>query len=277
MDERRDFFRYGLPAPPEHLRQAQRWLAGVILNPETLDAHAAVARIRQPDAESAATRLGAYTGGYPARIEESLADAYPAVRHLLGTGRFRELARRYLPLVPKGCYNLNAIGGTLADLLDADPLSAELPFLADLARLEWAVWNAFHAPPAPPLDVSELTEWTAEDWATATIDFAPGVSVIRSRWPIADLWAARSTPKERIDIVLEGRPQTVLVSRRGYDVECTPISELEARAIEALGDGRILIAVTAELAAAGAQPDQVEAWFAGWSERGIVARCTRSA
>lgn len=262
-------------APPLRLRELQRWLASAIMKPESLDLDDATEKIRRPAAGTVLDRLGAYAGGYPVRIEESLADVYPAVRHLVGARRFRELSRRYLPRVPAGCYNLNAVGGVLAELLEADPLGCDLPFLADLARLEWAVWQAFHAPQAPPFHASDLAEWRAEDWAGAVVGFAPGVRVVRSCWPIADLWAARNTPREQIDIEVEGRPQTVLVHRHGLDVMCTPISDLEARAIEALGDGRSLIAVTAELATAGAQAEDVEAWFAAWSGRGMIARCTR--
>ncbi len=275
MDGRRD--RLGaVPAPPPALREVQRWLASAIMDPEGLALDDAAERIRRPAAGTVLDRLGAYAGGYPARIEESLADAYPAVKHLMGARRFRELSRRYLPRVPCGCYNLNAVGGLLAELLETDPLGCDLPFLADLARLEWAVWQAFHAPHAPPFHASDLVEWSADDWAGAQVVFAPGVRVVRSRWPIADLWAARNTPYEQIDIEVEGRPQTVLVHRRGLDVICMPISDLEARAIEALGDGRILVAVTTELATAGARAEDVEAWFAAWSERGMIARCTRS-
>ncbi|RMD85201.1 MAG: DUF2063 domain-containing protein [Candidatus Dadabacteria bacterium] len=262
--------------PPSCLLEVQRWLAGLILRERPLDeseANAATGRLRLEDPRLARARLAAYVGGYPARIEESLADAYPAVRHILGAAEFHRLAADYMPMVPAGTYNLNAVGYRLPELLRQHRLNGELPFLADLAALEWAVWKAFHAGPGQPFDPARLAGWSAADFERAAVRLQPGVAVVCSEWPIADLWAARSTPRDQIDIVLAGRPQNVLVYRCGLEVACETLGRLEAEALSALAAGRTLGEVARRLAAAGADPADVGAWFGGWSARGLVADC----
>ncbi len=262
------------------LLEQQRWLAALILDPTPLEEATAetgeeiVRRLRVRDAASGLRRLAAYTGGYPARIEESLTDAFPAVRHLAGAGRFCELARRYLPQLPEDCYNLNAIGRGFPDQLAGDPVAEDLAFLADLARLEWAVWEAFHGPQPVPFDPAPLAAWSAEQWQRARIAFQAGVRLLRSDWPVRELWEARNTPLEQIDIVLQGRSDAVLVYRQQLQVRCQSLDDRQAVALSALIDGATLGQVTGGLAAEGYSASDVGSWFAAWSERGLIARCS---
>ena len=46
--------------------------------------------------------------------------------------------------------------------------------------------------------------------------------LVRSAWPIHDVWQARTQPRETIDIVVEGRPQDVVVARAGF--QATPVA-----------------------------------------------------
>ena len=87
-----------------NLADHQRWLASLILEPERLvgDATDAVRPVTLDDVEAARSRLGAYVNGYPARLGEALAEAYPAVRVVVGDDTFRALVERYRPAVPVG-------------------------------------------------------------------------------------------------------------------------------------------------------------------------------
>lgn len=258
------------------LRDTQRWLAGVILDPArlddpSLDPSAVVAA----DGETARIRLGAYTGGYPARIEEALGETFPALRHVLGGPTFHALMHRYLPHVPAGIYNLNDVGENLPAHLAADAVAADVPLAVDLARLELAVQRAFHSTLVPPFDSATLAAWTLDDWEAAIVRFQPGVAVVRSPWPVRDVWAARTQPRESIDIVVEGRPQCVLVHRVGLRVTVDAIDPTETSVLERLLAGETLGATMGALADEGGTPEAVAQWLAAWVSRGIVAGCSR--
>jgi hypothetical protein len=98
------------------------------------------------------------TSRYLERIVEAMEQSYPAVRRILGRGPFGSLVRRYLDLHPPRGFDLGQVGRALDSLLQRDPLGAELPFLPDLARLEWQVWESFTARDEPPLAWSDLQE-----------------------------------------------------------------------------------------------------------------------
>jgi hypothetical protein len=254
------------------LRDVQRWLADVILASDA--ERAGPGPVAAPPRGTIAERLHAYVDGYPARVHEALAEAFPAVAHLVGAAAFADLARRYLPRVPAGVYSLGEVGRALPDFLAADPLGADLPFLADLARLEWAVQRAFHAHLLPPFDAACVAGWTPDDWAEARVRFQAGTACVASAWPIRTLRDAQKTPREEIDVLLEGRPETVVVHRVDLRVACDPIEAGEAIVLGRLLGGATLGDAVADLSPAAAE--RLGGWTASWVARGLVVACERA-
>lgn len=263
------------------LRELQQQLAARILAPERPGKVANRADelgswLAVPEEVVLSDRIAVYVNGYPARIREALHEVFPALAHIVGSATFAALAARYIAAVPLHSYNLNDAGERLADFLRHDELGERLlPFLPDLALLEWHVARAFHAREQPPVEPSAFASWQLEDWDRAVLHFQPSVAVVRSAWPIRDIWEARETPREEIDIDLEGRPDDVFVRRNGPEVECTSIPSVQAGVLESLLGGRSLGDVSNELIELGQDPADVSAWFAAWMQAGLVVDCTR--
>ena len=243
-------------------------------------------------------RLAVYADGYLARIREALAEVYEAVHHVLGDEAFTALAEAYAARHPSHEYNLSFSGRSLPAFLAAWPLTKDLPFLPDLAALEWRVCEAFHAFDAPPVDVGGLARVPAQDWERLRLVVQPSAAVVDSPWPILELWSARRQPRHEVDIPLLGRPQCVLVFRQQDRVRCELIDQPQRRLLAALQAGRTLGEACAEVAAAsppeaGTTPLGVVAdgsaadrrsrptepgtpplaqWFAAWGRAGLITR-----
>jgi len=219
-------------------------------------------------------RLSVYAGGYLVRLEEALTEVYEAIRHIVGATAFTELSRAYAVSSPSHDYNLSFIGRHLPEWLERSPLRAELPFLPDLARLEWLVCQAFHAFEEPPLDPRRLSQLSLEDWERARLVFQPSVGLAASAWPILDLWAARTRPRAEINLDLVNRPQRVLVFRQGVQVRGELVDERRYALLQGLLAGRPLGSVCGELAGgAGEEPLPLTEWFARWARQGLIVRC----
>lgn len=265
----------------QSLADHQRWLASLILEPERLseDPTGAVRPVALDDVEAARTRLGAYINGYPARLREALVEAYPAVRVVVGDDTFRALVERYRSAVPVGVYSLSDVGVSLPSFLTGDELSARLPFLHDLAALEWSVLCAFHSFERERFDPASVAGWGLEDWERARVTFQPSVAVRCSAWPILDLWSLRDTsPEDRreIDVEIDGRPQSVLVSRRQLTVSCELVSPAKASLLVKLLGGATLGQATESLAETTEGTPDIGAWFAEWTAQGLVVDCRTS-
>jgi hypothetical protein len=224
-------------------------------------------------------RMAVYAEAYVARMAEALAEVYETVRHLAGPEAFIELAESYMEAHPSHSYNLNAVGRAMPEFLKTTCYAEKLPFLPDLARLEWHVAQAFHASEAPAFDPSGLSNLSEEAWESLRVVFQPSVSVVSSSWPVLDLWHARKTPASELSVVLEDRPQEVLVFRQGLEVACELLDPEQAEWIRRLQRGEPLGEVCAHLVENGpvrspqGQGEMpVGQWFSSWASRGLIAR-----
>jgi len=255
------------------LLELQRWMTSRI-RPATAGTAADLRNLVKPQRGTPGVeRLSVYAGGYVARTREALAQMYEAVRHVVGAHVFAELARRYAARHPSHDYNVNLRGRHLPEFLTTDPLTEQLPFLPDLARLERFISQAFHAFEAPPGNLTRLGELSLETWSTMRIIFQPSVGVLASAWPIVDIWEARTRPREEVDIDLINRPQRALVFRQGLTVRCERVDEPQHRLLDGLLAGRPLGAVCEELAHTSAAALPLDAWCASWARRGLLVRC----
>lgn len=204
------------------------------------------ALFREPPAV-AERRLAAYRRNAIGNWRSALASTYPVLAQLLGPQRFRELADQYIASCPSRSGDLNAYGGDLAALLAALALSEELPYLPDVARLEWALLQAYGAADAADFDLAALAAVPAEAQAALRLQVWPGGALIESPWPLAAIWQAHQRPSEArdaaladIDLSFSNAAHIALVVRCEGRVFAVALDAGEARFLRALQTGQAL-------------------------------------
>ncbi|MGA7803702.1 MAG: hypothetical protein WCB02_03650, partial [Bradyrhizobium sp.] len=68
--------------------------------------------------------------------------------------------------------------------------AASLPYLPDVAELEWAVSRALHAPDAERLDPARLAEVAPEDCGRLRLIAEPSLGLLHLRHPADAIWRA---------------------------------------------------------------------------------------
>ena len=125
-----------------------------------------LASVETRGALDACARIEIYAGMYEAGLLEVLADDFPKVAAVLGGGRFSAMASTYLRENPSLHPSLRNLGRCFADFLHRQAGTVvDLPFIADLARLEWAQLRVIDAPDPAALTVEGIGELAAEEWA----------------------------------------------------------------------------------------------------------------
>jgi len=222
-----------------------------------------------PHAGTVEARWHVYASGLVARATEAIENDFPALSKVLGPGPLRSLTDRYTRRFPPRSYDLGRTGDRLARFLEGDELTEDLPFLPDLARLEWAVAEAFVSSDEAPLRWDDLARLGADAAADLPLRLQPGAALVRSEWPVRDIWASREMPPSEIDIPLRGRPCSVLVARRGLDVVCRVLDEPGTAVAEAASTGRRLMEI---LEQSEAEVPSLVAAFRSLVEDGAFAR-----
>lgn len=196
-----------------------------------------------------ARRFAVYRNNVAHGMIEALGASFPAVQRLVGEAFFAALARAYLAADPPRSPVLFHHGGGFGAFLDAFPPVAGVPYLGDVARLEWARLEAYHAADAEPAAIAALGAVAPERLADTRLVLHPSARLLRSRWPVYALWAASRDAGDP-DAVDLAEAQAVLVHRPALEVETRHLAPGSAAFLAALAAGRPLGAAAEAAAAA---------------------------
>jgi len=172
-----------------------------------------------PDGKTAPKRFNVYRNNVVASLCEALEQSFPAIGNLLGDDYFKALARAFVAEHLPSSPVLMWYGAEFGDFIERFPPLKAYPYLADVARVEWAWLEAYHAADATPLDPAEIGTVAPDEVGNIRFEGHPASRVFRSQWPVWDLARAnRFDVDASIDIDLE-EPQSVLITRPELEVE----------------------------------------------------------
>lgn len=150
--------------------------------------------------------------------ERSLSAAYPVLRELLGEQSFRALACALWHAQPPWRGDLAQWGdGLSAFVRDSDQLS-EVPYLSDVAAVEWALHHAAGVVDQSA-DHASLALLITADPTRLSLQLVPGCTVLPSLWPVVSVIGAHRDQSPTFDALrvrLHDRvPETAVVWRDG--------------------------------------------------------------
>lgn len=205
-------------------------------------------------------RLEVYRNNLRQTLVAALAAVYPTVHELVGQPFFRGLTRHYLARHPSHSGNLHAFGAHLPEFLAHFEPAATLPYLADVARLDWAWHAVFHAPAATAVDPAQafaaLAAAPDAERAGARLPWPDTARLLASCHPVFDLWCWHQLPAEsRGPLCATSGGQAVLVLRSDGQVRVMPLTAGEHALLQALAAGATLGAAAASALALDATLD----------------------
>lgn len=195
--------------------------------------------------------IAAYRDSVLANLAAAVQATYPVIGAIVGAEFLAAAARRYAREVPSRGADLNDYGDAFDRFLADYPPAAALPYLPDVARLEWLVQQAYVAPDAAPQDIALLAATAPERWGELRLRLDPGHALLASRFPLARLWEANQ-PGYAGDFTVDfDDAQAVLVQRRPAGMAVERLAAEEHAFLASLGRGDALAtAVDAALALA---------------------------
>ena len=224
----------------------------------------------------AGARVGIYRNAIAATRLRTLSDSYPAVRALVGDAFFERLAYRYSDLNPSRSGDLCVYGAGFPQFIEQSPEAIEpVPYLADIARLEWLRQEAALAADADSVPDPMPRLPAAADPGRLRATLHPSLRSIRSAFPVFAIhrWCdAPAEPAPRLDDGAE----CGLIWRSDGEVAESAIHPASYAFVEALREGGTL----ADAAAAGeAQDDgfQLRDCLDGLLDRGLIVDFTPEA
>ncbi|TCG04080.1 DUF2063 domain-containing protein [Paraburkholderia steynii] len=184
-------------------------------------------------------RLSIYRNTATAVLVNAICLAFPAVQRLVGAACFEGAARRFIDASPPNSAWLDEYGAAFPAFLARLPEVASVPYLADVAQLEWQVNEVLHAPDIPPLDVARLASL---DEAALRLCPHPAVRIVRCAFPADAIWRAvlEQDDSAMRSIQLGDGPVYLLVQRTAEGVDVVRLGDGEHRIATALFAGQAI-------------------------------------
>jgi hypothetical protein len=180
---------------------------------------AGIAPLFAGDAARVLERLAVYRGNVIGASTNALANAYAIVAKIVGAEFFAGMAREYLRRHPSTSGDLNTLGGHFADFVAEFPHVQDLPYLPDVARMEWLAHLAYYASDDAPLDLGRLAAIPPESHGSMRLVLAAGSALLESPWPLARIWEVHQDDfAGEFAVDLASGPDRILVHRPRFRV-----------------------------------------------------------
>lgn len=194
---------------------------------------------------TADTAIEVYRNNYRGNLHDALAGAYPVIVKLVGDDFFRFLTRKYIEYNQPDSANLHRYGEALAGFLECFEPAKGLPYLPDMAKLEWACHVAYFAEDVMSLALESLAQIPAGRYPDLILHTA--CQMVRSRYPVAAIWQAHQFgADDDFHINLDKGGCIALVSRKACIVQVGELSASDADWLRRIQDGLSLGAATAD-------------------------------
>jgi hypothetical protein len=221
----------------------------------------------------AVQRLDIYANMYFWRLLDILRGDFSAVAAAVGDDAFHNLVTDYLLACPSQHPSVRNVGARLADFVARQPIAAERPWLAELARLERTRIELFDGPDAESLTLDELRTRAPEEFVTLPLPLVPSLVFLDVGHAVDDVWRAAEN-EQPIEAPAAGA-RTLLVWRQDVTVYHRPLEPLERAALLRARDGGSfgvvcdLVSESMPVDEAGPAAFQL---LARWVGDGIIAR-----
>lgn len=200
------------------------------------------------DRLGAEKRLQIYRNNTLISLTEALKTSFPVVVRLVGERFFAFAADRFIRTHPPQAPRLAEYGAAFPRFLAGFTPAADLVYLADVARLEWAINEAYNAADDPALDAAALASVPAEHYAALRFVLRPSCRFVASPYPVERIWLAnQADAAETIDLGAGGA--ALLVMRRDFDVMLLELEPSEFAFLAALDAGKTVEAAFADAVA----------------------------
>lgn len=183
-------------------------------------------------------RFAVYRNNVHVSLVGALEARFPVVRRLVGEEFFSGMARVYVADEKPRSPVLMHYGETFPEFVAGFPPARQLPYLADVARLEVRSSTAYNAADATPITLADLAEIPPDQLAGTVLHRHPAAALVISDFAIGSIWEANQL--ETVPPVDPRRREAVLVTRPEVDVQLRVIPQADVAFAQALLDGETI-------------------------------------
>ncbi len=187
-------------------------------------------------------RLKIYRNNIIGSLSNALLATYPLIKALTGEEFATMLMRSYVLENPPRDACLGRYGEGLDAFINNFAPAKDLPYLPDVARLKWAMNEAYYAPDDTPLSLEDLQRQSHENLYDLSLRPRSSVRLLASPWPLESIRTFCLNYREDSDetLNLNQGGSRLMVFRPRLSVEVVSLDHDEYAWLEFLAEGQTL-------------------------------------
>jgi Putative DNA-binding domain len=220
-----------------------------------------------PRGKGALKRYNVYRNNVTVSLIDALVAIYPAVQRITGTEFFRAMARFHVRATPPTSPLLFEYGRDFPAFIESYKYAQDMPWLADVARIERVWLDAYHAADAPALPAAALAQVSADRLGNTIFRVHPATRIVRSAYPAVAIFAMNRADGP-VTSLKSSAAENALVTRPDMEVVVRLLPHGNATFLASLIDGATLAEATARALDETSSFD-LSASIAGMIEAGV--------
>lgn len=198
----------------------------------------------------ASKRLAIYRESKLEGLHAAMALTYPVCNALVGEQFFSAMVSEYLAVTPSVSPNLDDYGHNFNDFIADFSPAQSLPYLRDVASLEWAWQSAQNGVATTQLDFRALGQLNEEEMAQLVFKLPGNAQLLASDYPIDKIWQSNQDGYAgEQQIHLDNDPVRLIIWRPDSSVLIERLSEAEWLMLQSINNGLHLEDVIARVTA----------------------------
>jgi hypothetical protein len=172
-------------------------------------------------------RLQVYRNNVFGNFDSVLEIIYPTTKKIVGEDYFYDLCVKYRQKYNSKSGNLDEYGKYFSKLIGDLKKEHQLPYLKDLANLEWHYHWAYFAKDVPVFDLEKFQKFSQKDLFKVKFKLHPSCYLMTSKNPIYKIWAFSQKTNRKKSALTKPNKQYILIERANWKVNIYNLCESE--------------------------------------------------
>lgn len=216
-------------------------------------------------------RLRVYRNNMVTAWADAILKNYPTVERLVGAEFMRAMSAAFACAHPPQSPVLSLYGDAFPAFVESFPPAVQLPYLADVARLDRAWTESYFGANVRPLGPGDLSGLGDDEMAELRLHLHPSLRIAAASCNAFDIWKANRAEGQSPNVAYRPMPSAAMVWWSPNGMQDRALSTSEHKLLELIGRGTLLGEALGRAAPEQEQPALL-AFFSDALMRGVFVK-----
>lgn len=201
--------------------------------------------LQETTERTAEQQLSIYRGSIFGGLKKALAETYPVTKELVGDDFFNMMLGQYIKTYPCSVQDLNDYGEELPDFIRELKQARSIPYLADIAQLEWFC-NSVLNTEIQRNNLVELEFLNTKQKTQLRLNLPNGSTLFQSNYPVDEIWGMHQNDIEK-ELELTEELVNLIVWQSEFGIRIDKLTLEQFYFLEKLNQGLTFVDVCADV------------------------------